>query len=338
MTLPQLVGELLMVGNPAGSASSVTGDYIAKYHVGSVILTGRSHSGVAHTKQVVEALQAHASPAATGGTQLIIAADQEGGNVQVLQGPGFSRMPSALYQGTHWSLTTIRSNAATWGKQLLSAGVNLNLAPVMDTVTRSFAPSNAPIGYFDREFGYTPKDVLMRGTAFANGMQDAGVAVTLKHFPGLGRVRGNTDTTSGVTDDVTTRHSDTLEPFAGGIKAGAEAVMISSAIYSKISPVPGVFSSTIMQTMLRGDLGFTGVIISDSLGGAKQVQGWSPANRAVLFVDNGGDLVLTTDPSTVPAMYQALLDKAKGSAAFRAKVGAAALRVLQLKSQLGLLG
>src|SRR5699024_5700803 len=139
---------------------------IKKYHVGSVILTGRSHAGVAATKKVTDALQGAAGNA-TGGTGLIIAADQEGGEVQVLQGPGFSDMPSALYQGTHYSLQELRSHAATWGSQLAKAGVNLDLAPVMGTVSKSFAPDNAPIGYFDREYGHTAHDVAMRGTAFA---------------------------------------------------------------------------------------------------------------------------------------------------------------------------
>lgn len=338
MTLAQQVGELLMVGNPAGSESSVTAAEIGTYHVGSVILTGRSQLSVAQTRRLVDGLQARTGSNATGGTGLVIAADQEGGDVQVLQGSGFSRIPSALYQGTHDSLATIRANAAVWGKQLAAAGVTLDLAPVMDTVSESFAPSNAPIGYYDREFGYTPHDVLMRGNAFANGLRDAGVGVTIKHFPGLGRVTGNTDTTADVTDDVTTRDSASLEPFAAGVRSGADAVMVSTAIYSKIAPEPAAFSSTIMRTMLRDDLGFTGVIISDDLGQAQQVRAWSPGTRAVLFVENGGDLILTIDPSTVPAMYGALLAKAAADPTFRKEVADAALHVLQLKQRLGLLG
>ncbi|HET8600441.1 MAG TPA: glycoside hydrolase family 3 N-terminal domain-containing protein [Segeticoccus sp.] len=338
MTLQQRVGELLMMGNPATNPYLVTEQYIQKYHVGSVVLTGRSTYGTAHTNWLVGRLQSYTGTASTGGTKLVVAADQEGGYVQVLQGPGFSRMPTALYQGTHWSLGTIRSNAATWGGQLKSAGVNLDLAPVMDTVSQSFAPYNAPIGYYDREFGYTPYDVLMRGNAFANGLRDAGMGVTIKHFPGLGRVRGNTDTTSGVTDTVTTRYSSSIQPFAVGVRSGAEAVMVSTAYYKKIAPNPAAFSTSIMGTMLRGDLGFTGVIISDDLGNAKQVQAWSPGTRAVLFLQHGGNLILTVNPSTVPAMYNAVLSLAESSSSFRSKVNNSALHVLQLKARLGLIG
>lgn len=193
MSLGQRIGQLLMVGTPADTASSAAINTIKEFHVGSVILTGRSHQSVSATKAITEKLQDAAGPQATAGTGLIIATDQEGGNVQVLQGAGFSSMPTALYQGTHYSLTQLRSHAATWGGQLNAAGVNVNLAPVMDVVSQSFAAQNAPIGYFDRKYGYTAHEVGMRG-------------------------------------------------------------------------------------MLRGDLGFTGVIISDSLDGAKQVQPWTPAS------------------------------------------------------------
>jgi beta-N-acetylhexosaminidase len=338
MSLPQRVGELLMVGTPAGKASSGAIKTIGRDHVGSVILTGRSHAGVAHTKKVTRKLQAATGSAATGGTKLIIAADQEGGDVQVLQGHGFGAMPSALYQGTHYSLKSIRSHADTWGKQLQKAGVNLNLAPVMDTVSKSFAPHNAPIGHFDREFGYTAHEVGMRGTAFANGMRDAGMAVSLKHFPGLGRVKGNTDVTAGVTDTVTGRHSKSVGAFATGVDAGAKVVMVSTAMYSKIDPhTPAAFSPTVLRGMLRGDLGFDGVIISDSLDGAKQVAKWSPAARAVKFVEAGGDLILDTGPSIIRPMYSALIKRAKKKPAFAQRVNHAALHVLHLKKQVGLL-
>ena len=145
---------------------------------------------------------------------LFIAADQEGGYVQVLQGPGFSRMPTALTQGS-WADTTLTAYARTWGIQVMRSGVDVDLAPVMDTVAKSFASPNKPIGYYQREFGYTPTVVADKGTTFLKGMQASGLAMTAKHFPGLGRVTGNTDTTAGVTDTVTTRTSADIAPVPG---------------------------------------------------------------------------------------------------------------------------
>ena len=94
-----------MVGTPATGVSAATASAIAKQHVGSVILTGRSTSGVAATRKVTSSLAAKATAAATAGVPLVIAADQEGGQVQVLKGTGFSTMPSALTQGT-WSTSS----------------------------------------------------------------------------------------------------------------------------------------------------------------------------------------------------------------------------------------
>ncbi|HEU5271567.1 MAG TPA: glycoside hydrolase family 3 N-terminal domain-containing protein, partial [Jatrophihabitans sp.] len=266
MTEAQRVGQVFMVGTPAGSVSSQTVTDIQSYHVGNVILTGRSSAGVAATAAVSASLQAKADGPSTSGVPLFIATDQEGGNVQVLSGTGFSTIPTALTQGSY-SASTLRADAKTWGSQLKAAGVNVNLAPVLDTVpSAAFAPYNAPIGYYQREYGYDPTTVSTEGGAFAQGMADAGIAVAIKHFPGLGRVTQNTDTSSGVTDTQTTRYDSYVTPYANAVNAGAPFVMVSLAYYSQIDPAnPAASSPTVVTGMIRGDLGFTGVIISDSL-------------------------------------------------------------------------
>jgi beta-glucosidase-like glycosyl hydrolase len=335
MTESQRIGQLFMVGTPASQVSSAVLSTISDYHVGNVILTGRSSAGVAATRSVTTALQSRAGAAATDRVPLFIATDQEGGQVQVLSGPGFSTIPEALTQGT-WSATTLRTRARTWGGQLAAAGVSLDLAPVMDTVP--VGQDNPPIGGFDREYGHSTATVGSHGTAFAQGLQQAGVAVTVKHFPGLGRVSENTDTNSGVTDNVTTYHDAFLNPFREAIRAGAAFAMMSTAVYAKIdSTRPAAFSSTIIGGMLRGEMGFHGVVISDDLGGAAQVASWSPGQRAVDFLGAGGDMVLTVTPDAIPAMVHAVASTAAKSATFRSRVNAAALRVLTAKQAAGLL-
>src|SRR4051794_3857161 len=338
MTSAQRAGQLFMAGTPATTASAAVLGVVRRQHVGSVILTGRSHASVSATHAVTRRLQAAATATATGGVPLVVAADQEGGNVQVLQGPGFSRMPTALTQGG-WGAVQLKAAARTWGRQLAAAGVNLNLAPVMDTVpSAAAARTNAPIGFYRREFGYTPATVATHGTAFLTGMASAGVGTSLKHFPGLGRVRGNTDTTAGVTDTVTTSTDPYLQPFAAGVRAGAPFLMPSSAYYSRIDARhPAAFSATALQGLVRRQLGFTGVVLSDDLGSAKQVARWTPGQRATMFLDAGGDMVLTVDPSLVPAMVQAVTTRMASSPAFARKVDAAALRVLTVKHRMGLL-
>jgi beta-N-acetylhexosaminidase len=338
MSQAQRVGQLFMVGGPATGLTSATTSAITRYHVGNLILTGRTTAGAPPVRSIAGAGDALTSSAATAGVPLFIAADQEGGNVQVLQGPGFSRMPTALTQGTLPD-SALTPDAALWGRQILRAGVNVNLAPVMDTVSRTFAPQNAPIGRFSREYGFTPTVVADKGTAFLRGMQSAGLAMTAKHFPGLGRVAGNTDTASGVTDTVTTRTSSDLVPFRAALTAGAQLLMVSSAIYSRIDPLhPAAFSPTVISGMIRGDLRFGGVVISDDLGNARQVQTLSPGARAVAFINAGGDLVLTVNPAVLPVMVNAVSARATSDLAFRSRVNAAALRVLRAKAAEGLLG
>ena len=338
MSEAQRVGQLFMVGTAADAVSSQTVTDIQTYHVGNVILTGRSSAGVAATAAISASLQAKANAGSTAGVPLFVATDQEGGQVQVLSGTGFSTIPTALTQGGY-ATSTLRADAKTWGAQLKAAGVNLDLAPVLDTVpSAAFAPQNKPIGYYQREYGYDPTTVSTKGGAFALGMADAGISAAVKHFPGLGRVTANTDTSSGVTDSQTTRTDPYLVPFADAVNAGAPFLMMSTAYYSQIDPAnPAAFSSTIVTGMVRGDLGFNGVIISDSLG-ATQVSSWSPADRAINFFNAGGDLALMNDPAILPAMYDAVLNKANSDSAFKARVDASALRILTAKDNRGLLG
>ena len=123
--------------------------------------------------------------ATTGGVPLWVSADQEGGKVQHLKGPGFDAMPTAVEQG-ELAPEALRSRAKDWGGQLSAAGVNLNLAPVLDTVPEELGDDNKPIGFLDRNYGSTPEAVAAHGGAFQAGMTDAGVAPAVKHFPGLG--------------------------------------------------------------------------------------------------------------------------------------------------------
>ncbi len=335
MSLAQRVGQLFMVGTPASGASAATLSAISSDHVGNVILTGRSFAGTAATRRVSDQLQARVTAASTARVPLFVATDQEGGQVQVLRGPGFSSIPSALVQGT-WASGALRTAARGWGGQLRAAGVNADLGPVVDTVpSATAARSNPPIGWYDREFGYAPAIVAPHGAAFVQGLAEAGVSAAAKHFPGLGRVTGNTDTTSGVTDRTTTRGDAYLAPFAAAVNGGSPFVMISTAVYSRIDArQPAAFSPTVITTLLRGDLHFHGVVISDDLGNARQVAAWSPADRAVRFLEAGGDMVLTVNPALLPQMYRAVLARASRSTAFRNQVDAAALRVLTAKQHL----
>jgi beta-N-acetylhexosaminidase len=331
MTPAERVGQLLMVGCPSTSTSSACVRTIRAQHVGSVILDGNSTLSIAATHRITAALQ-HAAPAST---KLLIATDQEGGQVRRLRGPGFTDYSTALVQGT-WSTPTLQHWATTWGSQLKRAGIGLDLAPVLDTVRKG--TRNPPIGAFDREYGHTPSVVSTKGVAVLRGLVAGGVSTAVKHFPGLGRVTANTDTTAHVTDRVTTTHDAYLQPFASAIRARTAFVMMSSATYTRIDARnPAVFSKTAVTGLLRQRLGFRGVVISDDLGAARQVASVSVAQRAVRFIAAGGDLVLTIDVGQATTMEHAILARMGSSAAFTRQVNAAALLVLQQKQAQGLL-
>jgi beta-N-acetylhexosaminidase len=268
-----------------------------------------------------------------------IAVDQEGGAVQTLQGEGFDRLPPAREQGA-LPAAELAALAEGLGSSLAAAGVNLDLAPVVDVVPSGTAASNAPIGAHGREYGSTPEEVTTAAGVVVDGLAASGVTATLKHFPGLGRVAGNTDDTAVVHDTVTTADDPQLTVFSTLADSPAEPfVMSSSAIYDRIDgSVQAMFSSVVLTDVLRGQLGFDGVVISDDVGNADAVSGVPVGERAVRFLSAGGTLVLTVATDQFEPMLEAVLARAEDDAAFAAVVDAAVRVALLAKARAGLLG
>lgn len=332
LSLEQRVGQLFMVAAKATGADPGTMAALTKNHVGNVYLSGRSKAGSGVTAKVVASLTGTVSHATTGNLPLFVGTDQEGGNVQVLSGPGFTTIPAATAQ-TGLGAAKLRAEATLWGKELRSAGVTVNLAPVLDTVSSpEFAPSNGPIGRFQRHYGYSPESVSELGNAFALGMADAGVAPVVKHFPGLGRVAANTDVAKDVRDKETTRTDPALLPFRAAVGNGVRWVMLSNAYYDKIDAANIAPFSPVVTSMLREDLAFDGIILSDDLCSAAQLEPWGNAERALNFFGAGGTMMVCADPSRIPAMHQAVVQKAQTDPAFLKKVDNAVLTVLRVKA------
>ena len=337
MTLAQRVGQLFIVGLAGSVLDQATAQAIRTYHFGSASFIATDTAGVAGVDAVTRAVQSLASAQVTGGVRFFVAANQEGGEIQALQGPGFAAMPSAVAQGL-LPPAELRGLARTWGEQLRAAGVNLNFAPVMDVVPAADTSQNAPIGQLMREFGPTPAVVARHGVAFIRGMTQAGEATTAKHFPGLGRVQGNTDFTADVIDTVTTPDDPYLQTFQRAIDAGVPLVMVALATYTRIDPRHlAVFSPVVMRTMLRGRMHFGGVIVSDDLGAAQAVASVPPGSRAVQFIAAGGDLVTSKYVGPAEAMARAVLARGIASPGFRDQVDSAAAQVLAVKQRFGLL-
>lgn len=327
-------GQLLMVGIDATAGLIASeASAIKDSKAGSVILLQNTTAGATAIKALTDKVRDAADT--PDGVKTLLAADQEGGQVQRLQGPGFDRIPSAEQQA-ELSDDRLQRDAKTWGEQLRAAGIDADLAPVADVVPKDLRDVNQPIGILRRGYGTDVGTVADKVGAFTRGMGEAGVATSVKHFPGLGRVRGNTDFTSNVVDSTTKRGDKDLAGFQQAVDDGVDMVMMSSASYAKIDKdKPAAFSTTIVQRMVRGDLGFTGVVVSDDLS-AKALAYLSPGERALRFLRAGGDLMIVGNASEAESMAAAVTAEAKADPKFAKRLMIRAAHVLTMKAKRGL--
>ncbi|MGY1724437.1 glycoside hydrolase family 3 N-terminal domain-containing protein [Blastococcus sp. SYSU DS0533] len=309
-------------------------DVLVAHGVGGLFLAGRSAAPVTELAATTGGWQER-----TPGPGLWIAADQEGGAVQTLKGEGFDRLPAAAEQGA-LPADRLATLADGLGRELSAAGVNLNLAPVADVVPAGTEEGNEPIGAFGRQYAGTGPEVAEDAAAVADGLAAHGVVPTFKHFPGLGLVQGNTDTSAGVVDPLTGADGEQVTAFAEALaRTSADGfVMTSSATYPLIDPGnQAAFSRAVVTDLLRGRLGFEGVVISDDLANAAAVQGLPAGERATRFLAAGGTLVLSCDGDLVPEMVDAVLARAEADPAFADVVHAAVRTALTAKAEAGLL-
>ncbi|SDO59580.1 beta-N-acetylhexosaminidase [Nakamurella panacisegetis] len=303
--------------------------------VGGVFLAGHTTRGADELSTGIATLQRSVTRSA--GVPAQVAVDQEGGYVQSLAGPDFPAIPTAVAQGEE-SSSDLADGTSDWAKRLVDAGITLDLAPVADVVPAGTAEENPPIGAQDRQYGSSPSAVAEAVVTVIRSMLGVKLGTTVKHFPGLGRVRANTDTSADAVDAQTSASDPALQPFRAAIAAHTTAVMISSATYPQLDPDHiAAFSAAIVTDLLRQKLHFDGLVISDDLGGAVAVSSFSPGQRAVDFVRAGGDMVLTVQVADIAPMTAALASLAARDKTFRARVDNAALHVLASKQSVGLL-
>lgn len=325
----QKIGQLFMVAVLGQSLDPDLRQTMTERHIGSAFYLGNNTPKGVDATAVVSAQVLNAA----GDIPVLIAVDQEGGVVQRLTGPGFDEIPSAERQA-ELAPTQLAQSWQRWGKQLRTAGVRMNLAPVVDVVPTDKAAGNEPIAKLRRGYGSDDDTVAQLASAAVEGMHRAKVASSAKHFPGIGRVTTNTDFGSA-HDDVTT--ADDVAAFTRVMQAGVDSVMVGTVVYDKIDPDNhAAFSSTIVTDLLRGKLGWQGVVISDDLGAAQAVADVTPPERAVRFVAAGGDIVITADPSNLGSMVDGVAARAEADPDFAAQLDEHVARVLALKQSVGL--
>lgn len=329
MPLSQQVGQLYMMAIQTGTPVEVAAEQIRARDPGAVILLGNWTQDLSQIRAYTDALRA-ASPHG-----LLIAVDQEGGVVQRLQGPGFDAIPPASVQTT-MPAADLQAAWTGWGSQLVAAGIDWDLAPVADIVPEANQAANEPVAQLGRGFGSDPAHVASQVAAVVTGLDAAGVASSVKHFPGLGNVQANTDL-AVAHDQVSTLAGDELAGFRAAVDAGASSVMVSSAVYDLVDPDnPAVFSPTIITDLLRQSMGFDGLVISDDLGVAAAVAEYPVAERGTRFLAAGGDMVIVADVAATQQMIEGTLQAASGDAEFADALATRTARVLDLKQERGL--
>jgi beta-N-acetylhexosaminidase len=268
------------------------------------------------------------------GIPLLVMVDEEGGAVQRLP-TVVGWLPSARQLGATMTEDQIREQGAVMGRKMRAVGVTVDLAPVLDLDDRPGPNSSNPAG--TRSFGTDPALVSAQAWAFAEGLASAGVMPVVKHFPGLGQATGNTDAKAARTLSWEQLQTSGLVPFENAIEAGAPAVMVSNAIVPGLTTRPASVDPAAINTVLRERLGFTGLVVTDSLSaGALADAGYSPAEATVAALDAGADLVLLggggrQDPRLIPTVTDAVVEAVEDGRLDRARLVEAAGAVLEAK-------
>jgi len=317
----ELAGQLVLVGIPAGT--EIPREVLAEHHAGGIFLLQVWESADA-VDAAVDAAQEGSRP----DLPPLIAVDQEGGQVRMLRGDAARNTPSAESLGKDGT-DAVAEAYTSIGEDLAARGIHVAFSPVADVVDPALGDDNGPVGTLDRGFGTEPEQVGRCVAAAVEALDAQGVAATLKHFPGLGRVRENT---------VTGPDDPFLDSFSAGIDAGAQLVMMSSAIYPQLEEgVPAMFSRAAIQDLLRDQLGFTWLVVTDDIGAAQAVADVPVAERATRPLAAGGDVVITADASLTGQLVDAIQEWAAEDPANLERVEESVLRVLTLKERLGLL-
>jgi len=319
MSLRDAVGQMFIVGMPGTTPDRRVEGMIREENIGGVMLFGYNMQSREQTRALTGALQREAR------IPLFIATDQEGG--EVADAPWVSPEPSAEVIGRGGDPGEAREVALKMGRQLRAGGVNTDFAPVVDT------GFGAAIG--SRSYGEDPALVSKMGAAAVRGFREAGVVSTAKHFPNHGVATSDSHTGLPVVDhDLRTVRSYDLPPFETAVRAGVPMVMVGHLLYPAIDPERPASLSPKAIGMLRHDLGFRGVIVTDDLNMAGATGSGTPAEAAVRAAKAGADLLLITSSyGQEEAAYRAVLRAVRSGEIPERQVRASVRRILEVKRE-----
>jgi len=328
-------GQLLFVGFEGVELPRTLADALSRGHRGGVILFKRNIAPFADGIDLVAVAKLNAAIANAAPKALppLIGVDQEGGRVKRL-GPPVLQVPPMRWLGDK-DQAVVEAVAFAVGEELAALGFTMSFAPVLDVDSN---PNNPVIG--DRSFSRNAEDVARLGIAYARGLARAGILACGKHFPGHGDTEEDSHLSlPRVRHERARIDAIELSPFKAAIAAGAlPSIMTAHVVFDAIEPdVPATLSRRAMIDLLRGELGFQGVCISDDL----FMKGVSPsggedvrevADAAVRAIDAGCDMVLVCHAGpAADAAHAALVERARGDDAFAARVREAFARVQNVR-------
>lgn len=323
MSLEEKVGQMFMVRCPKENAAAIA----KEYHLGGYILFGRDFEG----KSKEEVINNIASYQNNSDIPMFIGVDEEGGTVNRIskfeeyrQEP--FKSPQELYE--EGGLEAIHNDTITKAEFLKEFGININFAPVADI-------STDPNDYiYKRSFGKNAQATAKYVSVVISAMKEENIGSVLKHFPGYGN---NVDTHTGISIDnrsyETFENSDFI-PFVAGIKSGANIVLVSHNIVTSMDPDYPASLSPKIHDILRQELGFNGVIITDDLYMEAIKDYQDNEEVAVKAILAGNDLICTTDFATqIPAVIASV----QNGTISESQINASVKRILKLKSTLQLI-
>ncbi len=328
MTLEEKVGQLLIVGFPQGTKEETIQDYIDKFKVSGFILFRRNYKDFDSQYNLVKSLKERNS--LKNPLPLFISVDEEGGTVTRLP-KGGTHFPDAKQVGKAGDPKLTYKTGEVIGQELRASGINLNFAPVLDIVTGS---ENKLL--IKRSYGSTADIVSLHGASFIKGLQSTGVIAAPKHFPGHGSTNVDSHGKLPVINiDKSTLQSRELVPFKTAVDAGLDAVMVGHLAFPKLDPsgLPATMSGYFLTDILRKEMGFQGISISDEIEMYGYMSGKATLEESVLTSFNAGlDIFVIGHTKEIQdRVLKALTDACRDGRIPEERLNESVLRIIKVK-------
>lgn len=330
MTIDEKIGQLVIVGLDGYTIDDNSKSLIEEYYVGGFILFGRN---VKNTNSLLQLINSLKSTNKNNNIPLFISIDEEGGRVSRVP-KEFMKIPTNRIIGQINNKELSFEIGNVIGEKIRALGFNLNFAPVMDIDSN---PMNPVIG--DRSFGSNERIVSQLGIETMKGLQNSGVIPVVKHFPGHGDTFLDSHISLPTVDkDLNSLQQFELIPFKEAIDNNADAVMIAHILYSKIdSENPATLSKTIITEVLRNQMNFEGVVITDDMTMGAIIENYDIGDAAVKSVNAGSDIILVCHGyDNAIKVIKDLKSAVEGGIIPIEKIDECLYRILQLKNKYNL--